>query len=470
MGSRAASTLIGLLLVTLTATAQPPPLPDTSVGKVFADWLAVSNSGDEARIGAFKDRYDLKQSVDDVLRQEDSSGGFELLQVEKSSDHNLRALLKEKDSDQVVDWDMTLTGTEPVKIESLNGWERDRGVSGAFYPVRMSEAAALSALRQRADERAKEDRFSGALLIARHGKVLLENTWGLADRATGKRVTAATRFHLGSMNKMFTGVAILQLIAAGKVSLEGTVGTYLPDYPNKDVAGKVTVRELLNHTGGTGDIFGPQFAANRNTLRAHSDYLKLYGERGLDHEPGGTDRYSNYGYVLLGAIIERVSGLSYYDYVDEHIFKPAGMRATGSPPESEVVPGRAVGYMRVHHAWVDAKDTLFFRGMAAGDGLSTVGDLLKFAQALQAGKLVPRQWLEEATKPQNNQHWYGYGFMVSGEGPLRRYGHEGGAPGRNGDLWIYPELGVVIVGLSNLDPPASDRLTYFYSLRMPLSR
>ncbi len=163
------------------------------------------------------------------------------------------------------------------------------------------------------------------MLVARHGEVLLQKAWGLANRETRTPATLDTRFRLGSMNKMFTAVATLQLVEAGKLSLDDTIGKILPDYPNKDVASKVTVRNLLTHTGGTGDIFGPDFDKNRLTLREHGDYLKLYGSRGLDHEPGAEFQYSNYGFVLLGALIEKVTGMSYYDYVRSHIFQPAGM-------------------------------------------------------------------------------------------------------------------------------------------------
>ena len=103
------------------------------------------------------------------------------------------------------------------------------------------------------------------------------------------------------MNKMFTAVAILQLVEAGKVELTAPLGKYLPDYPNREVATKVTIHQLLTHTGGTGDIFGPDFDAHRTELRTLADYVKLYGKRGLEFKPGSRWEYSNYGFILLGA-------------------------------------------------------------------------------------------------------------------------------------------------------------------------
>jgi D-alanyl-D-alanine carboxypeptidase len=332
---------------------------------------------------------------------------------------------------------------------------------------RLPQAQALAALAEHAQERARAGEFAGAVLVARHGKILLQDAWGRADRKTGKPNTPATRFRIGSMNKMFTAVATLQLVEAGKLALDDPIGQHLPGYPNKEVAAKVTVRHLLTHTGGTGDIFGPEFDQHRLQLREHRDYLKLYGSRGLTQEPGTRFEYSNYGFVLLGVLIEHLSGESYYDYVRDNVFRRAGMRSTGSLPEMVDVPDRAVGYMRAPHgaAWAPNTDTLPWRGTAAGGGYSTVGDLLRFAQALNSGRLISKATLAQATRPHQQQ--YGYGFGVQGQGRLRSYGHGGGAPGMNGELRVIPQLGYVVVGLSNLDPPAASELVEFFTLRMP---
>jgi len=330
---------------------------------------------------------------------------------------------------------------------------------------RMSETDALAALSGRANELAGTDEFSGAMLVARNGKVLLEDAWGLADRESGTPTTPDTRFRIGSMNKMFTAVATLQLVEAGKLALDDPIGQHLVDYPNEEVATKVTVRHLLTHTGGTGDIFGPQFDSNRLELREHKDYVDLFGPRGLAFEPGTRHEYSNYGYVLLGALIEAVSGQSYYDYVRTNIFQPAGMTSTDSLPETDAVANRAVGYIKSGNGWRPNTDTLPWRGTAAGGGYSTVGDLMRFAQALSEGTLISQAMLAEATRPQSPD--YGFGFAI-GHDPLF-YGHSGGAPGMNGDLRVYPELGYVVVGLSNLDPPAASKLVDFFTLRMPVA-
>lgn len=462
---------LSVLLISSLASAQTgkaegkPEIPQTPAGKVFAAWLTSFNSADAVQMRAFDQAYPRENTmpVEEKLMFREMTGGFTLLRIEKNEPLSIAALLQENSSDTIARMELTVSPDEPPKI--LNAALEAIPRPADLAIPRMTEADALAALSARAEELAKNDRFSGAVLVARNGKVLLQKAWGRASRETGAPATLDTQFRLGSMNKMFTAIATLQLVEAGKLALNDPIGKHLPDYPNKDVASKVTVRHLLTHTGGTGDIFGPEFDKNRLTLREHGDYVKLYGSRGLTHEPGAEQRYSNYGFVLLGALIEKVSGTSYYDYVRSKIFQPAGMTSTDSLPETEKVSDRAVGYMRTGSAWSPNTDTLPWRGTAAGGGYSTAGDLFRFAQALESGKLISKTLLAEATRAQ--VEGYGYGFGVEGEGPLRGYGHGGGAPGMNGDLRIYPQLGYVVVGLSNLDPPAASRLTGFFTLRMP---
>jgi D-alanyl-D-alanine carboxypeptidase len=337
-----------------------------------------------------------------------------------------------------------------------------------FVLERPSEAQALAALKATIEERIEADTFSGAVLVARDDEVLLSQAWGLADREAGAPNTTETRFRLGSMNKMFTAVAILQLIERGVVGLDEPLGIYLPDYPNGELASTVTIRHLLSHTGGTGDIFGPQYDANRLELREHADYVELYGSRSASSVPGSRFVYSNYGFVLLGAIIEAATGMSYYDYVRTEIFDPLGMTATDSMPETDDVPDRSTGYTRAGASgeWRANTETLPWRGTAAGGGYSTVRDLLRFAEGLLAGSLISAETLALATTAQSVEP-YGFGFELRGEGSLQSFGHGGGAPGMNGDLRIFPDLGYVVVCLSNFDPPAATEVVDYFVLRMP---
>jgi D-alanyl-D-alanine carboxypeptidase len=341
------------------------------------------------------------------------------------------------------------------------------------------EAKAIAGVDALLRESAAADRFSGAVLVAKDGEVHFRKAYGLADREKGIPNTLRTRFRIGSMNKMFTAVAILQLVDAGKVELTAPVGKYLHDYPNQDVATKVTIHHLLTHTGGTGDIFGPDFEANREELRTLADYVELYGQRGLEFEPGSRWAYSNYGMVLLGVVIEKVTGQSYYDYVQAHIYEPAGMNASGSLPEDQAVPDRSIGYTKLlgrppGTAWVPNTDTLPYRGTSAGGGYSTVEDLARFAHALLSHQLLPPDSTELLITGKV-ESWpvvkYAYGFEdgrdVRGNGWV---GHGGGAPGMNGDLRIHPKSGYVVAVLANIDPPAAQRISDYLTARLPTER
>jgi CubicO group peptidase (beta-lactamase class C family) len=270
------------------------------------------------------------------------------------------------------------------------------------------------------------------------------------------------------MNKMFTAVATLQLVERGKLSLDDTIGKILPDYPNANVASKVKVRHLLSHTGGTGDIFGPEFEAHRPELKTLQDYVKLYGARDLQFEPGSKWEYSNYGFVLLGVLIEKISGKSYYDFVAENIYRTAGMTSSGSEPESVAVANRSKGYMRDRFDIVSNEPTLPWRGTSAGGGYTTAADLMKFASALMSNKLLKAGTLAEATRPQFTTGDYGFGFQVGPPDEVRTYGHGGGANGMNAILRVYPESGQSVIVLCNLDPPTASRIGDWLHARMPL--
>jgi D-alanyl-D-alanine carboxypeptidase len=272
---------------------------------------------------------------------------------------------------------------------------------------------------------------------------------------------------------MITGVAALQLEQAGLIALEDTVGQHLPDYPSRAFAEKVTIRHLLNHTGGAGDFFGAEFATNRLDLRDARDYVALFGARDPEFEPGSRQKYANYGFIVLGRIIEVVSDRPYDDVVEANVFAVAGMTATGAVAESVDVPGRAVGYMLSRGGLVRNDPTLPFRGTPAGGGYSTVGDLIRFAEALTSNKLLDAdrtRMIMTGSVEMAPGVRYGMGFMQFSRGDTRWFGHNGGAPGMNGGLLIFPDTGYTVAALSNGDPPQADSLSNFIGQRLPASQ
>jgi CubicO group peptidase (beta-lactamase class C family) len=255
-------------------------------------------------------------------------------------------------------------------------------------------AAAITAYAQQLHE---AGHFSGVVLAAKADQLVVARPYGLADVASGTPNTLDTRFDIGSIGKMITRVALAQLAAAGKLSLDDTLRHHLPSLPVPG-ADRITLRQLAEHRSGMGDIFGPSYAAAPPArLRELADFVPLFAGAPLAFEPGQGEQYSNAGYVVLGLVIERVSGEPYRDYVAHHVLAPAGMTATGFWAIDERGPAIATGYTRwgQHGDRADLAPNTEHRSgrpTSAGGALSTVGDLLRFWQALRDHRLTSPAW------------------------------------------------------------------------------
>jgi len=297
--------------------------------------------------------------------------------------------------------------------------------------------------------------FSGAVLVARGDEVLSTGACGEANRRYGVPNTARTRFNLGSMNKMFTAVAVMQLVEAGRVRLDDPLSLYADEsWLPAAISGKITVRHLLTHTSGLGNFLSETFEnSSRLRFREVEDFKSLIAESSLAFEPGTGFRYSNSGMLLLGHVIEAASGDSYFDYVREHIFEPAGMSDTDSWPMDEPQPDLAIGYAWAPDGPFGWRENTFehvFRGTPAGGGYSTVGDLHRFARALETDTLISagsRSWLWTDQPPND----YGGGFMIRVSSAGRIVGHDGVFPGISSRLDIYIDKDYVVVVLGNQD-------------------
>jgi CubicO group peptidase (beta-lactamase class C family) len=327
-----------------------------------------------------------------------------------------------------------------------------------------TEAAPASDLQTYLDSLASDNKLSGVLLIAKDGVTVASKAAGIANKASGAVIDLNTKFNLGSMNKMFTSVAIAQLAQAGKLSFTDTVGKHLPDYSNKEVAEKVTIHHLLTHTSGMGMYWNEKFMAQRDKLLTVAAHLPLFAADPLLFPPGEKFQYSNSGYMLLGAIIEKVSGQDYYGYVQEHVYKPAGMTSTGFYEPGKDIPNLAIGYSRmspdgkVSEEVRDNTNTREVRGGPAGGGYSTAPDLVKFQLALLSYKLLDKAHAEVITTGKvdgpRGMGRYGYGFGDNNAGGKHSVGHNGGSPGIAANFEMFPESGYTAVALMNTDPPA----------------
>lgn len=338
-----------------------------------------------------------------------------------------------------------------LAIDVNEGQEEEKSPLPAFEPGADFNTS-LDAYLKKID-------FSGAVLIAKGDEVQFEKAYGLASRRFNVLNKTTTRFDIGSITKDFTKVAIGQLAQAGKLKVTDTLGKHLPDYPNDDVRERVTIEQLLRNTSGLGDIFTPEyFAMSRMCLRKLSDYVPVFADDPLLFEPGTNRRYSNYGYIVLGLIIEAVSGESYYDYVKRNIFDPAGMTGSGFFESDKVVSDVAVGHTQIVAGsgergteWMENTMRLPARGSSAGSSHSTARDLFNFDRAVRRHRLLKPGWTR----------WF-YGAPVptaddDDKSIVRTPGaFAGGAPGVN--AVVVSDGDSTIVVLANIDPPVAEAL------------
>jgi CubicO group peptidase (beta-lactamase class C family) len=326
----------------------------------------------------------------------------------------------------------------------------------------MTPEEAVAELKSFLAKLSEADAFSGAVLLARDGKPVFQSAYGEAEKSFHAPNKLDTRFNLGSMNKMFTAVAVAQLVQAGKMSFEDPISTWLDRnwLPRVDMT-KVKVKHLLSHTSGLGNYFNETFErTSRLQFRAVRDYKPLVREETLAFNPGERFEYSNTGFLLLGAIVEKVSGKDYFDYVRDRIYGPAGMTGSDSYEVDYVNENLAVGYTKEPGTGKPRWRTNLFvhvvKGGPAGGGYSTVGDLLRFGEALRSGKLVDSKMVQTLTRPKPELHSpeYGYGFMIL-TGPAGRIaGHGGGFAGISSNLDLFLDAGYTGVVLSNYDMAA----------------
>jgi D-alanyl-D-alanine carboxypeptidase len=435
-------------------------------------WLEINRITDDAAFGAaLRDLWPtLPGTPDQWISARTLFRSLEFKAVGNTTADSAELWLFDPVQDSYALANVTVRADDPAKIAGIRIQPTGDFPPGVTPPPSLSGPALIAAVRTRAEEQAAQGRFDGAVLIARNDRILFQQAYGFADTAAQTPNTVETQFRFGSMGKMFTAVAIMQLIEAGKIDAAAPIGRYLPDYANRDVAETVTVANLLSHTGGTGDIFGPEFESHRAELRDPADYVALYQSRAPLFEAGSRAAYSNYGFMLLGRIVETVSGTPYDDYVARHIWGPAGMESTGNQPESVLLPRRAIAYTGTPDKLVRADGTLPYRGTPAGGGYSTVGDFSRFASALVSGKLMKPATLEMLVGGgvellDGTFVPYDFGGTIPGRG--RFIGHGGGAPGMNGMLMHFLDTGYTVVTLANRDPPASDAIANFVARRLP---
>lgn len=441
--------------------------------ELVTNFLKAVNSGSRVVMGVFiSENYDpdvLKQfplsmviSMNMEFYYQTGGLGYELIKVNSSAEKSVSADLYNKLTESYVNLQIPVTDTSSHKISWFARTEQIKAREGYKQLKNISEKEMLEKINIGLKKMKDDDEFSGAVLIAKDGNPILNEAVGDASKSYQIKNKTDTKFNIASVGKIFTGLAVMQLAEQGKLSYDDKVDKYVgAEWLNPEIASKIQVRHLLTHTSGLGDYFKDAYAQNDiPAFRSLSDYKTLLADDELAFEPGTRFLYSNSGMLILGVIIEKVSGKPYFEYLEKHIFAPAGMNNTGGFYKDRPVKNRATGYTKIYEnagvTFDNHQFTRVLRGSPSGGAYSTVEDFLKFDLALRTNKVLSASGTEHIFKgrPELNAGFHSYMFFVE-EGDAGKVAtHSGDGTGVNAQFNMYLDKGYTFVVLSNYSRPS----------------
>jgi CubicO group peptidase (beta-lactamase class C family) len=444
--------------------------------------LAAYDPGDRAALQAFRDehvswRWEDAPGVDQALVFWNQNGGFEELETRNVSSSILYSFLRSRESDDLFILDMSVERLPPHHV--VEARLDPAGAAGSnYWPTRLSIEQAVSEMRTHLVERERAGLFSGAMLFAVGPRVLIREAHGFADRDARTSISTSTRFRIGGMSNMFTAAAVLRLVQDGRLTTAATVGTVLPELGDQPYAG-VTIEQLLSNCAGTGIVQVTPYMSQRDGLRDPLQFVREFARQPLLFRPGKRFAYSNYGFALLGAVIERASGRSYDDYVRDVVFQPAGMQQTAPAFRPETSDEVATAYRRPPgtRTWVAAGAWQARLPTAVEGHESTVDDLFRFATALLSHQLLDEKHTTRLLAPRvlaKDPRGYAYGFTSEAYGDGSRWSGHGdagldtGLADMSGELMFDPATGYILVALSNFEAPTAAHAARHLAARLPL--
>lgn len=356
------------------------------------------------------------------------------------------------------DFQIYLDPNSPHKLEKI------AFIAEVAEPVNLpngsiDQPATLDWLTTYAEKLKTENDLFGSYQIIQGNRVLFDKQFGFENLEQQVPITKQTRFNMASGGKMFTAVAIAQLVEGRKLSFDDPITHYLKGFPDKAKANQVKIRHLLAHTSGVAEYWNGQTDAAVLSATTIDQHLRLVYAAGFEEEAGKAYRYCNSNFILLGAILEKVTGQSYYDYVAKNIFERAGMQHSGYYNHgSQQV---AIAYARDGATgWKEGRHGK--KGSSAGGAYATVEDVLKFSKALLNNTLIRRETLTTLTTVQNDgldaDEDYGFGFMISRLGGEPAYGHGGTSDGVNFEYRYFTRQDVTLILFCNQNNGAYDDL------------
>jgi CubicO group peptidase (beta-lactamase class C family) len=480
----AAALALSIAAVAPAQQAQPDPAPlteaQTAGVKRLKEVIEVLNTGDHAKTRAYfeANSVDIRTDVPgvtpgswhrtafaQVLGRYSTSRGLDVVRVttepsrgdvvgivrnRTTGDEEYLAVRVEPQAPHRITW------LPAISEQVVASWNLTRAAS-----VAVTEQERLQEIGAYLKRMGDADIFSGAIVIARDGKPVFAQAYGYADREKKIPNTLDTPFLMGSMTKLFTGLAIGQLVEQGKLSYDDPLAKFLPDFPDPESAKKIQIKHLLSHTSGLGSapsLFNPDLIDRQTTVKATVDALE---RKPPASEPGTKYLYSNTGFVLLGRIIETVTGQDYYDYMQKNVFAPAGATSASFP----LLPKNGVAAVPMAYPYEPAWDSDNFRlyaqsqlgtqtrrGSSAGGSVVSALDLIKLSSAMRAGRIVKPETfrLHSSPKPELGATNYGYGFIAGPYYGRPFVGHNGRALGQCTEFGELRDTPYTIVVLSNL--------------------
>ena len=460
-----------------------PTLPDSPMGRLGQQFLDAVDAGDSATVTRFIDQHwghDVRgrspaKLAGMLAKLHTQSGGLRLERFEAAGSA-IRMMTQARNGTKWMAMELEGAVGDSTHIANITlvpldqpsmGGPRQPWATGSLDDDRIAEV-----IRAKVKAAADSDKFSGVVLVAHGDRVLVHHAYGFANREDGIPNGLDTPFATYSMGKMFTSVAIAQLVSQGKLSWDDTLAKVLPSYPNKEAAKRVTIRQLLTHTAGVPDVFLSKRFDLKKDYASHEAMLPDFADAPLNANHGKSFDYSNGNFAVLAAVVERLSGLRYDEYLARNVFAPAGMKlpdvksAVGYARFTELDP-LGVEPRRPESVRGGGAGVTKSRALGFGGGAYTAEDLFRFARALRTGKLVPLAIADSITKGEVSMGGpakYALGFFERPFNGRRVVGHSGTNPdtGHDADLEMVWDGEWTVVVLSNYDAPAG------VTLEMPM--
>jgi CubicO group peptidase (beta-lactamase class C family) len=355
----------------------------------------------------------------------------------------------------------------PLLTAAMPCYGQDTPASGSKAPASAPRTVSESDIAELVQKTLSQRNIPGvSVAVVRDGKTILTRGYGLANVETKAPATEQTAYQLASVTKQFTAAGVLLLVEEGKIKLDEPFVTYLPDLPAawKERWKEVRIRHLLNHTSGIESYTSlPDFGKTMRKDYTHRELIGLVADKPLRWKPGEKWDYNNTGYYLLGMVIEKVSGKSYNDFLTERIFQPLGMKDTRVNDLQAVIPNRATGYGMGPKGLRNGEYTSPTQPYAAGALISTVADMAKWAEAVDAGKILKAESWKEAWTPtklaDGKTEGYGFGWSLGTANGHPTISHGGGIPGFSTNILRLPADKLTVVVLTNLEGADSGSLS-----------